>query len=152
MGIVQRFQHWSHHTREGLTPSREDLTSTVLRVMLGLILVGKGIAFLSNADELRDMILHSRFYAGTTFLVSYVTFAHLFGGVFLIVGLFTRIVALLQLPILIGALVFILPAQGISAFNGAFFLTLLVLILLVYTLIVGPSEISMDDYLKEHLL
>jgi uncharacterized membrane protein YphA (DoxX/SURF4 family) len=152
MGIVQRFQHWSHHTREGLTSNREDLTSLVLRVILGLILVAKGIAFLSNAEELREMILNSRFYAGTTFLVSYVTFAHLFGGVFIIIGLLTRIVLLLQLPIIIGALVFILPAQGISAFNGAFFLTLLVLFLLVYTLIVGPGEMSMDDYLKKHLL
>ena len=151
MGIVQRFQHWSHHTREDLTANREDLTSTVLRVILGLILLARGIVFLSNADELRGLILDSRFRAGTAFLVSYVTFAHLFGGVFLIVGLFTRIVALLQLPILIGALFFILPAQGMEL-NGEFFLSLLVLILLIYTLVVGPGDISMDDYLKKYLL
>jgi uncharacterized membrane protein YphA (DoxX/SURF4 family) len=151
MGIVQRFQHWSHHTREDLTANREDLTATVLRVFLGLILVAKGVVFLSNADELRSIILESRFRAGTAFLVSYVTFAHLFGGVFIIIGLFTRVVALLQLPILIGALFFILPAQGML-FNGEFFLSVLVLLLIIYTLMVGPGEMSMDDYLKKYLL
>ena len=151
MGIVQRFQDWSHHTREDLTANREDLTSTVLRVFLGLILLGKGIVFLSNADELRSLILESRFRAGTAFLVSYVTFAHLFGGVFIIIGLFTRIVVLLQVPILIGALFFILPAQHML-WNGEFFLSVLVMLLLIYTLIVGPGEVSMDDYLKKYLL
>ncbi len=144
MGIVQHFQH-GHYTRK-------DLTNTVLRVILGLILLGKGIAFLSNAEELRQVILDSQFRAGAAFLVSYVIFAHLFGGVFIIIGLFTRIVALLQLPILIGALFFIIPGQGISEYSGEFFLSVFVLLLLVYILVSGPGDLSMDDYLRERLL
>lgn len=37
--------------------------------------------------------MQSHFAAGVGFFTAYITFAHLFGGVFLVIGLFTRLVA-----------------------------------------------------------
>jgi uncharacterized membrane protein YphA (DoxX/SURF4 family) len=143
MGIVQRFHHWN-----GAHPS---LLLTIVRIVLGMILLLKGITFISNAEQLRTMILQSQFSAGTTFLVSYITFAHLFGGVFLIIGLLTRLAVILQLPILIGALFFNITSFEYSS-SAELVLSFITLFMLVYVLVKGPGELSMDYYLKHYLL
>lgn len=142
MGIATRFHHWNH--------THPSFLLLIVRVVVGLILLAKGIFFISHAQELKAMILDSRFAAGVGFLTAYITFAHLFGGVFLIVGLLTRLAAALQIPILLGALFFILPGQGHS--YSDFIISFIVLILLLVVLIKGSGEISMDDYLKKYLL
>lgn len=144
MGIVQRINHWSH--------AQYNILHLVVRVILGVILVLKGISFISNAALLSDLISQSRFQAIETFLVSYVTFAHLFGGIFLILGLLTRLAVALQIPALIGAVFFINPLQSDSLISGEFILSIVVLCLLIYYLIKGPGVISMDAYLKKNLL
>jgi len=144
MGITTRFQQWNH--------THQSFLLLVARIVLGLILTFKGIFFISHSQQLKDLILSSRFAAGVGFWTGYVTFAHLFGGVFLIIGLFTRIAALLQIPVLLGALIFIIPNQGLGDAGSDLILTLIVFALVIFVLIKGAGEISMDDYLKDHLL
>ncbi len=144
MNIPQRISYWNR--------DHPYLLQTILRTILGLVLLQKGIGFLSNSEQLKTLILQSHFQAWTTFLVSYIVFAHLLGGTFIIIGLLTRAAILLQLPVLIGATFFINPAQGAFALNFEFFLSLAVLALLIYFLVKGPGEIAMDAYLKKHLL
>jgi uncharacterized membrane protein YphA (DoxX/SURF4 family) len=124
----------------------------IARIILGIILIAKGIFFISHAQQLKDLILTSRFSGWVGFLTAYVTFAHLFGGVFIIIGLFTRMAALIQVPVLLGALFFILPVHEINDMGSDIILSLIVLGLLVYVLRKGSGTISMDDYLKHHLL
>jgi uncharacterized membrane protein YphA (DoxX/SURF4 family) len=144
MGIATRFFRWSHTYQSYLL--------LIARVLVGMILILKGIFFISHAEHLKELILQSRFAAGVGFITAYITFAHLLGGVFLIVGLFIRIAALLQLPILLGAIFFILPTQGIAYFGSDFILSIIVLALLIFILIKGAGTISMDHYLKHNLL
>lgn len=144
MAILTRFQHWNH--------TNQSVLLLVARILLGIILLLKGIFFISNAELLRQLILDSRFAAGVGFFAAYVMFAHLFGGVFIIIGLLTRMAALLQIPVLLGAIFFIFPQQGIAQFGSDFILLLIVLILLIYVLFKGGGAISMDDYLKKNLL
>jgi putative oxidoreductase len=70
-------------------------------------------------------------------LSNYVAFAHLLGGALLTLGLLTRFACLLQIPILLGA-VFLVNATGnfLQPFSELY-LSILVLLLLVYFLIVG---------------
>ena len=138
MGITTRFQHWNH--------THQSFLLLVVRIVLGLILLAKGIFFISHAQSL------SRFAAGVGFLTGYITFAHLFGGVFIIIGLFTRFATALQIPVLLGALFFILPRQDIDFSTSGFFLSIVVLGLLVLVLIKGGGLIAMDAYLRDHLL
>jgi putative oxidoreductase len=85
------------------------------------------------------------------FLVTYIPFAHLFGGVFIMLGLLTSISVILQIPIIMGALYYNLTPNAFGT-GGELFLSIVVLVLLIYTLIYGSGPISMDDYLKKNLL
>jgi uncharacterized membrane protein YphA (DoxX/SURF4 family) len=98
------------------------------------------------------MLRESGFSTWNVFLVSYIPFAHIFGGIFIIMGLLTRIAVLLQLPVLIGAVFFI--NLGLSSFSNStdLILSIVVLFLLVYFLIYGNGEYSMDEYLKKNML
>jgi putative oxidoreductase len=142
MGIVQRMNSMTHGYQPYLI--------LVLRVALGLLLLFKGISFLSNAEQLESMIQASRFKTGTTFLVTYITFAHLFGGTFIVIGLLTRWVVGLQLPILLGAVLFF--NRQLFGMGSELGLSLLVLVLLVFFLFEGGGPVSMDRYLKKYLL
>lgn len=133
-------------------PLRKSFVLLVARIIVGLILFVKGILFLRNSEQLEQLILASRFAPGVAFLTAYITFAHLFGGVFIIIGLFTRIAALLQIPILLGALFFILPWQMHITGVDELILSIVVLGLLVLILLKGSGEFSMEEYLKSHLL
>lgn len=144
MGIVQRMNSMTH--------ANQPLLILMLRVALGLLLLFKGITFLSNAGHLESMIQASRFRTVTTFLVTYITFAHLFGGTFIVIGLLTRWVVLLQIPILIGAVLFFNRDFAVFSIGSEFGLSLLVLLLLVFFLFEGGGSISMDRYLKKYLL
>ena len=144
MNITTRISRWRH--------SYPSFILLIARIILGIILIAKGIFFISHAQQLKDLILTSRFSGWVGFLPAYVTFAHLFGGVFIIIGLFTRMAALIQVPVLLGALFFILPVHEINDMGSDIILSLIVLGLLVYVLRKGSGTISMDDYLKHHLL
>jgi uncharacterized membrane protein YphA (DoxX/SURF4 family) len=144
MAMLTRFQNWNH--------TNQSFLLLIARIILGMVLILKAIFFISNAEILRNMILESRFAGAVGFFTAYVMFAHLFGGVFIIIGLFTRFAVLLQIPVLLGALVFIIPQQGLAEFGSDFILSLIVLFLLIYILLKGSGEISMDKYLKNHQL
>lgn len=144
MGIVHRMNRIAH--------ANQPLFIFGLRVALGLLLLWKGIAFLSNAEQLESLIRASRFSTGAAFLATYITFAHLFGGTFIVLGLLTRWVIALQLPILLGAVLFFSHQTGLLTMGSEFGLSLLVLVLLVFFLFEGGGPISMDRFLKRNLL
>jgi len=65
--------------------------------------------------------------------------------------LFTRLSALIQIPILIGAVIINLSI-GIFTPGSELVFSLLVLVLLVFFLFEGGGELSLDDYIKKHLI
>jgi uncharacterized membrane protein YphA (DoxX/SURF4 family) len=67
-------------------------------------------------------------------------------------GLITRFACAIQIPVLIGAVFFVNPAQGSQTSTFEIVLAIVVLILLVYFLIKGPGKVSMDESLKKFLL
>src|SRR4051812_11482770 len=107
MGSTTRFLSWNY--------THQSYLLLLVRIALGVILLIKGIYFISHAQLLKELILESRFATGVGFLAAYTTFAHLFGGVFLILGLLTRWAAVLQVPVLLGAIFFILPEQNLGS-------------------------------------
>ena len=142
MNTIQRLHHWD---------DAHPLIHLLFRVILGTLLILKGISFTSNSLYLEEMLRESGFSTWNVFLVSYITFAHLIGGVFIAIGLFTRLAIILQLPILIGAV--FLVNIGMPQLNvGELILSILALILMVYFLFSGSGEYSVDQYIKNHLL
>jgi putative oxidoreductase len=122
-----------------------------LRMVAGLVLLLKGLYFISNSYELQQMIAETNAGIGTRFMIGYITFAHLIGGAFILLGLLTRVAVILQLPIVLGALFYNLGPNTFGT-GAELILSIALLIMLVYIFVQGPGKISMDHYLKEHLL
>src|SRR3989442_19270 len=90
----------------------------ILRILLGVLIFMKGVFFIKNTEALVNMMSNSKFPWVSLMLAHYVAFAHLVGGILIAIGLFTRIAILFQLPILIGAVVFINSQHGFFSENS----------------------------------
>jgi putative oxidoreductase len=141
MNIAKKVGAWGdrHH------PKILDL----MRIVLGAFLLAKGLIFLNNSGYLRYLILESGAIKGSPEMISailyYVTYMHVLGGGLIIVGLFTRLWAVLQLPIVFGAVFFV----NITApyINSELWLSILVLALLIVFAIFGSGPLSLDRLL-----
>ena len=123
----------------------------VFRVGLGIIITLKGIIFLSNLTFLDSLLQHSTLHrSAESFWKWYIALANLLCGILIITGLFTRVAIILQLPILMGAVLFVNLREHAFHLNGELALSLVVLCMLFYFLLKGPGEISMDNYLRNH--
>ena len=150
MNLIEKFENWGdrHH------PKWLD----IIRIALGVFLCYKGVDFLRNTSSLISlMTLRSPFSSFVIILLGhYVAFAHILGGFFLAIGMFTRAACIIQIPILLGAIIFI----NINATRDAFspyselFLSIIVFLLLVYFMIIGNGPLSFkmpkEENLKEH--
>ena len=136
MNYLQRVEFWGDHHH----PKWLDL----LRIALGVFLCFKGIEFARNMNLVEDMV--SRKVPFSSFMLillsHYILFAHIMGGFLLAIGLLTRFACVLQIPVLIGAIIFI-NASMLRPFSEIF-LSLLILMLLVYFLVIGGGPWSLD--------
>jgi uncharacterized membrane protein YphA (DoxX/SURF4 family) len=125
----------------------------LLRIGLGLMLFIKGVGFISHFQELENIIDASHFEAGSLFLAYYVGYAHLLGGLFILMGLFTRFFAFIQLPILIGAVFFInAPHSAFNVQTGELGFSIVVLLLLIFFAIEGSGPYSVGRFARSHAL
>ena len=143
MDFFNRLEHWgdTHH------PKWVDF----VRIALGVFLCIKGIQFPSQAAEVMNKMpsyLSSNYFI-LSMLQYYILFAHLLGGIFLIAGIFVRIACLIQIPILIGAIVFIHTSINTWSPFSQLYLPVIVLLLLIYFLIVGNGKLSVARYIRE---
>lgn len=137
MTYLQQVSDWSRkHQRNWFV---------VLRIFLGLSLFLKGIQFLKETEILEELISRSVVTGNITWLNTFIPWLHLFGGMMIIMGLFTRISVLLQLPILLGAVFFtnsmqeIIPGRSELLFSG------MILMLLLFFLVEGSGPLSLDN-------
>jgi uncharacterized membrane protein YphA (DoxX/SURF4 family) len=117
-----------------------------LRITLGAFIVYKGILFTQDIPQLQELSKTVNvMLAG--FLSTYVTSVHMIGGALLVVGLFTRWMCLLQIPILIGAVFFVNYPKGYLSVGGESELgtSIIVLIGLVFFTIFGAGSYSIDE-------
>jgi putative oxidoreductase len=138
MGTLRQIQDWSttHHPR----------WLVVLRVALGVCLFAKGIVFMSNSILLERLLSGSPMSGNAGWLSIVITWANLLGGFFLVVGLMTRLVAIIQIPILAGAIIFINAQKGGFAASSELGLAVVVLLLLIFFLVEGSGPLSLDHY------
>lgn len=141
MGTLQQIQQWSH--------THHPRWLVVLRVALGICLFFKGIFFLVNTATLEELVKGSLVANRTDWLVIFITWSHLLGGFLMIIGLLTRWAALLNIPILMGAIIFInTQRDAFGAFELPF--AFIVLLLLIFFLIEGGGPISLDNFFSKH--
>ena len=132
--------------------SRRELWLDCVRIYLGLGLLARGvlIAFNIRTDFFMNLLSHSsEQWLMSGALLHYVTGAHLVGGALLTVGLFTRIAAAVQIPILVGAVFVVHRTDGLFALGQSLELSALVLFLLVVFLVAGAGPLSIDATMGE---
>ncbi len=118
----------------------------VLRVALGLCLFVKGFSFIQNSTLLELFVERSYFGSNAGWLITVIPWFHLLGGTLIVVGLFTRLAALIQIPILLGAVFFVNARQGIFAGESDLLFSIIILILLLFFLVEGGGFLSLDHY------
>ena len=135
MNFLQRLEQWgnSHH------PKWLD----IIRIALGIFLCYKGIDFLMNMSDLIGL-MKSKSFSHFSYVLAgqYVVFAHILGGILLALGLFTRFACLIQIPILLGAVLFVNTNKDLLRPYSALLFSILVLLLLIYFLIIGSGPLS----------
>ncbi|MFL5789205.1 MAG: DoxX family protein [Flavisolibacter sp.] len=140
MNLIQRFEFWGdrHH------PKWLD----ILRICLGVFLCIKGVQYAENITSLENMMaVKAPFSSLMVILIGhYIVGAHILGGFLLAMGMLTRFACLIQIPILLGAIVFINMSPEMFRPFSELFLSILVLLLLVYFLIIGSGPWSFDHY------
>jgi putative oxidoreductase len=139
MGTLQQINQWSltHHPR----------WLVVLRVALGLCLFIKGFSFMMNATILERFVEYNPTFSKAWWLPIAITWAHLLGGVLIIVGLLTRYAILLQIPIVLGAVIF-LSKNSVLGSGPELAFSIFILLFLIFFLIEGGGPLSFDNYFK----
>lgn len=136
------------HARDALRVNH-DLALALTRVYLGLGLVAKGAFFLGHTEWLHQMTVAHHTPMASLVLAHYIALAHIGGGALLAVGLLTRVAALVQLPILLGAVFYVHWADGLfSGGQGIEFAGLVLFMLLVFT-VFGGGRWSVDHRVFE---
>ena len=143
MNFLERMEYWGDHHH----PKWLD----IVRIALGIFLFIKGIEFMNNMGSMMNLMSSQMsFNSFMVVLVShYVVFAHLAGGLFLTFGVLTRIASLIQIPVLIGAIFFLRATGEMFRPFSELFISILVLILLVYFLVIGNGPWSFDYLFDE---
>lgn len=127
--------------------SHQSIALDLIRVYVGIGLFVRGLLF--AYEGVGVVVDLSEFSLASAALAHYVTFAHLLGGLMLAVGLLTRLAALIQIPILAGAVFLVHLEQGLLTAQQSLEFSALVLLLLVVIFLFGPGKWSADQYVFE---
>ncbi len=120
----------------------------LVRAYLGIGLFVRGVLFVSQPDLVQNYLDSQDDWFIPYAVAHYVAIAHLGGGVLLAVGLATRLAALIQLPVLFGA-VFLIHTDGLLTAGQSLEFSALVLMLLFVYLGVGAGPLSVDAWLGD---
>ncbi|MBI5661529.1 MULTISPECIES: DoxX family protein [Ignavibacterium] len=112
-----------------------------MRIFVGGALFIRGLLFISDPHKLTLLAGSEQYF----WMYSYIAIVHLVGGVLLILGWFTRLAALIQIPVLLGAVFFVHLSQGFIASGQSLELSVMVLFLLIIFFLFGSGELSVDN-------
>ena len=136
-------------TNKNTSPIFPDWLS-IVRIVLGIILVWKGINFIRDTSVVKSMVeqtgigVFSQSSSSIAFIVSLFT---LLCGVFITVGLFTRVSSIVMIPIIFVAIIFV-NMKNIGGNSSELILTIVVIVLLVLFAIKGSGALSADEYFR----
>ena len=146
MKTLTKIQRWgdAHH------PAWFD----VFRILLGLVLLWKGIQIAYNLDAFSEMMAKSKLPAsfGISLIAHLIIMLHIIGGLLITIGTNTRLACLVQIPVLLGAIFFVnLPANIMRPYSE-FGLSVTVLVALVFFMVEGNGPLSVErNNLNEEL-
>ena len=130
-----------------LDPSRshDDFALEFVRMFLGVALFIRGVLFIGDSSKILQLAEAAGIDRFLPTLVLYVVIpAHLIGGLLLALGLLSQFAALIQIPVLIGAVVVSFVQGGPFMPDQSFELSVMVLLLLGILFRMGSGRFSLD--------
>lgn len=121
---------WAHNT----------IATDLIRIFIGIALLIRGFIFLSDSSQMAEITQRTEL----DWIGYYVIFAHIVGGFLLTLGLYTRLAALIQLPVLVGAVLLVHVREGLLSENQSLELAVLVLVILLVFFAIGAGKLSLD--------
>lgn len=136
------------HVASHWLEERRDIWIDLLRIYLGVGLFIRGmILFGGNSGVMLHQLagIDSNDWIVSAAIGHYIALAHTAGGVLLAFGLLTRLSALVQVPILVGAVV-VHASDGLFALGQSLEFSAFVLMTLFVIIAAGPGRLSVDHY------
>ena len=142
---LNQIKSWLH--------THPDVMMDLVRIYLGVALFFKGIFFMANRDHLLQIMEQAGSWSiAPAFIAHYIVPVHLVGGLLLAIGLLTRVAALAQIPILIGAVFYVhLPQMTLMSVEPRQNLELSALVLFLTCLVCmhGSGRFSVDHLINK---
>jgi uncharacterized membrane protein YphA (DoxX/SURF4 family) len=123
----------------------------LVRIVLGVFLCYKGFEFVQDMSSTMSLLSSSFSFGSFTLLLlgHYIAFAHVLGGILLALGMLVRFACIIQIPVLLGAIIFVNAREGLWEPFSELWLSILILLLLVYFLIIGNGPWSFYKLVDE---
>jgi putative oxidoreductase len=139
MSVITKIEDWGNSHRPGFLD--------IFRIALGMFITYKGFSFLGNIETLEMTIQGMNMSFLAVSLAHYVVFAHVLCGPLIMVGLLTRIMCAVQLPILIGAVIMVNFPKGFLSVGNHMELEISIIVLagLIAFMIFGAGKFSIDE-------
>lgn len=138
MNFFNKIEDWGNAHRPGFLD--------IFRIALGIFITAKGFIFLANIGDLELSIQGMNMSFMSVTMAHYVVFAHVLCGPLIALGLLTRIMCAVQLPILVGAVILINFPKGFLSVGNHMELevSLIVLAGLLTFMLFGAGKFSID--------
>ena len=121
----------------------------VFRVILGLSLFLKGIQFIQDKSEIRKVFTESLMLREYFWLQTVIPWLNILCGFFIVIGLYTSLMVIIQIPIMIGAIFFVNSKHGAFEGESNLALSIVILVLLIFFLFVGGGNFAWDKVLRK---
>ena len=118
-------------------------------MILGGALFIQGVDFVRKKVVLIQVISETGYLDQFSFLEVAVPWIHLLGGVFIAIGMYTRIVIFIQLPIVIGAIFVLLNTKNTSFQSPEMIFAIIILIMLLIYLKFGDGFYSWRNLINK---
>ena len=147
---MTQFKAWASRLPQLVRPG-PTLGFDLVRVYLGVGLFVRGVLFVSRPELVLGYMSSTESWFVPYAIAHYVAIAHLGGGVLLAAGLATRLAAVVQLPVLCGAVFMVHSTETLLTAGQSLEFSALVLMLLVVYLFVGAGPLSVDAWLGDRV-
>lgn len=124
---------------------RADLAYALIRIYLGVALFVRGALMLWDPSVITRLAGAQQVYIWYSYIIG----AHLLGGLAMALGVFTRTAALVQIPVVAGAIVFFHLDRGLLTAGQSLELATLVLFLLATTSVFGSGPLSVGRLISK---
>ena len=127
----------------------QSLCIDLLRIYIGIGLFLKGTQFIIQEETLSQWLTEAgHMLIIPSFIIHYIVIAHLCGGILLAAGLLTRFAAIIQIPIIIGAIFTVHLKEGLFQVSQNLEFTILLLFILILLSLCGSGKVSADHYMQ----